>query len=340
MSKKVSINTLIDISIENTFPFIKDTLLENKITYEKLKDSLLKIYSENLIALKNNFPNLYISLYENEKLYQIYYQVLFESYLINNYASNKLLFENDEKYIEEIELLSGASFIIKAALASLLFLFKIPHQVIFNFRKLIYKLGKKISKFGKDQHYINLFFNNIPKQCIDKLNTLFLSPLSKFYLKGDVDGKKLKTIFTNIFGNINEKDIKLQEEFIKCALIYLIKIVAIELMLFYKCLYDNKKFMDLVDIKKRPTESLLHIDKLGKYSIFEKSDSICVQEYLNFKKSYEDLTKIIETIFKGNNEKIKWAYSELDKAIQEANKYADKLLKEGKKKQDKKDKKR
>jgi len=328
-TKKLDIQTLIDTAIENTFPYLRHELIENEVTYEELVEYLQDVYLDNLLLIKEEFFDLYKNLLEDSDYYNFYYLTLFESALLNAYKEEYI----EEVFTEIISFLSSHSVILKiiAIVFMLFYILGIFGRLSNKVKEAIFRIGNYLRKVGEDSYYFNYFFKNIPRECRDKLNLKGLDIFDKLKALGfdlergiHISPEKL---FTTRSGSPDIEAIKANIEYIDCGLRYFIKICGLQLMLYFRCLADNKKFLDLASALESLENKLLQapedfdIDKT-----LELSEGICHNILEDFKRFYRMTDKIIESVFAHDISKRREYYKLLSEAIKDAINYGKKLL--------------
>ena len=323
-NKDSQIKLIIESAIQGLFENSPDNniLLENKLTYEESFDLLYKHYRATSKLLREEFPEFYNLLENNKTLFNIFYSDEFDS----------LLYEDLTPILAPIVLKAAAITIGTFGLIKL----KVPGKVLDSIRSVAYFVGKKLTKFGKPSYIKNYLISNIPPECLAKLKLLKFNP-SELNNPKELSKRVFDVFMSNVKGTNDVTYIKistLEPEFTKCLIEYLIRITGVSLMLFYKCLFDNKQFMDLINIKKLPTESVLHLDKTFAPDMLNISKSTCFRFYEDFQNLYNLTLEIIGKFYSKYSKEYTEYFKKLNGVINDASKYAQKLLDEGKKKKE------
>jgi hypothetical protein len=322
-NKDSQIKLIIESSIQELFENNPNNniLLENKLSYEDSFNLLYDHYRATSKLLREEFPDFYNLLENDKSLFTLFYSDEIKSLLYEDFSVFAPL------------ILKAAGLAIGTLTAIKL---KIPGKIVDSLRSISYYIGKKLTKFGEPNYLKNYLISNIPPECLSKLKTFRFNP-SELNNPEELSKRVFNTFMSNMKGTNDITYAKIstfEPEFTHCLIEYLIKITGVSLMLFYKCLFDNKQYMDLINIKKLPTESILHLDRTFAPDMLNVSKSACFKFYQDFQNLYKLTLDVIGKFYPKFSKDYAKYFKKLNEAINEASKFAQKLLDEGKKKKE------
>ena len=312
------------------------------------KDKHLRIIIEEHIQQQyESDPEQFIKMYKNKTLDDI----INEHYKLLNEIDEYINFI-DPEFHEELNnnlalfsdyyttLLEGiyipTSFVLSGAILYFLIKHKIVGHALSKIQSALHRIGKFLQDKTESYKIASLFVKNIPRDCIKTLNKL----QEKIPYNASIE--QIRDIVSNeLIASVSgyrkfsrQKFSKDEREFVNCVINYLIQTAGVSLSLFYKCLFDNKKFMDLIQIKRLNPETILNVDASSLNALIKTVSSNCMIYYNDFKEQVKTVQLLIDKMVIYPEDR-KELHTKLIKAINEASKYAQKLLDEGKKKQQK-----
>ena len=299
-------------------------------------------------------PKSHITSEEFAKHVLLNYNIPLDELITLHEATNGVLtrvlyseFSKTTDYLTEVDL----STILFLPIAGITAILKLPSHLIINVARAINYVASKLKKNTEFATLITKVIRELPKECrlifynieMNSLNQLIFKKILNMTEK-DLDSALFdfaaRTEFAKPFpsGSYNVEKLT-RSRTIECYLKYAIEVLKVNLSLYYKCLYDNKQFLDLTYAINNVTELLADPDVAKIVSIVKMSKNTCEEFLEAFVDMLKIIDKIISYIYKNkDNEKYQHYRELIIKTIESVNKEYEKKLKDNKKKDGSRDK--
>ena len=249
-------------------------------------------------------------------------------------------------YLEETDI----GLVLLFPIIGLNAILKTPGHLLLSLANTFNYIAKKIKNKTDYAALISKIFKNLPKECklvfLDKdfkgLNKLIFQKIfglnSKNINEDDTLFKKaIDSTFLKIFGTYNSEKLA-NSKTMECYVKYAIEVLKINLELYYKCLYDNKKFLDLINSINKPVDLYSDPDALTIMKLGKLSSQNCSEFFDAFIDTLKILKHVLDNIYKPNDmEKYLKFSDEIKSVIDKVNNEYKKKLEENKEDKNKTD---
>jgi len=241
---------------------------------------------------------------------------------------------NEELINETVgEFLAALVLNPKTILLGIATVLKVPSFVISRISSALNDISKIIKDLTEDPKNVKKFINGMSPECKKILLNKEVNAVWKQLTQSPDEDSALDVHFMKPLpiGSIYDKKKLMISEAIKCAFEYYIQVLKVQLDLYYKCLMDNKAFMDLINIINTPVESVVSKDSKMIFKLVGSSKEQCSKYLKDFEKTLKLVLNVAEYIYgTTDRDKYRELVEKVRKVISELNKEYQKKLEKNK----------
>jgi len=249
---------------------------------------------------------------------------------------------NEELINETVgEFLAALVLNPKTILLGIATLLKVPSFVISRISSALNDISKIIKDLTEDPKNIKKFINGMSPECkkilLDKEVNVIWKKLIQSPDSPDEDSALDMHFMKPLpLGSIYDKKKLMISEAIKCAFEYYIQVLKVQLDLYYKCLMDNRAFMDLINIINTPVESVVSKDSKMIFKLVGSSKEQCSKYLKDFEKTLKLVLNVAEYIYgTTDRDKYRELVEKIKKVVLDLNKEYQKKLEKNKEEKEK-----